>query len=95
MAAGDPDAATFLENVEQRVFVPTSRALLIINIRVAYLSSFPQTGPITVIVKAITNIKTRKNAIVEYLDYQIPVTQLSEIEMRPLPAVDRLKRCGR
>jgi len=25
MAAGDPDAATFLEKVEQRVFVPTSR----------------------------------------------------------------------
>jgi len=25
---------------------------------------------------AISNIKTRKNAIVEYHDYQIPVTQL-------------------
>jgi len=25
MAAGDPDAAIFLEKVEQRVFVPTSR----------------------------------------------------------------------
>jgi len=25
MAAGDPDATTFLEKVEQRVFVPTSR----------------------------------------------------------------------
>jgi len=25
MAAGDPDAATFLGKVEQRVFVPTSR----------------------------------------------------------------------
>jgi len=24
-------------------------------------------------------IKTRKNAIVEYLDYQIPVTQLNEV----------------
>jgi len=26
----------------------------------------------------IIRIKTRKNAIVEYLDYQIPVTQLKE-----------------
>jgi len=25
MAAGDPDATTFLEKVEHRVFVPTSR----------------------------------------------------------------------
>jgi len=48
-------------------------------------------------------IKTRKNAIVEYLDYQIPVTQRemeickqqSEIKMRHLPAVDRFKRYGR
>jgi len=47
--------------------------------------------------------KTRKNAIVEYLDYQIPVTQWemeickqqSEIKMRHLPAVDRFKRYGR
>jgi len=47
--------------------------------------------------------KTRKNAIVEYLDYQIPVTQRemeickqqSEIKMRHLPAVDRFKRYGR
>jgi len=51
--------------------------------------------------------KTRKNAIVEYLDYHIPVTQImgpkgngdmqaeSEIEMRHLPAVDRFKRYGR
>jgi len=53
--------------------------------------------------------KTRKNAIVKYLDYQIPVTQLkgngafemkickqqNEIKMRHLPAVDRLKRNGR
>jgi len=42
--------------------------------------------------------ETRKNAIVEYLDYQIPVTQLkapkgngdmqqSETEMRHLPAI--------
>jgi len=46
---------------------------------------------------------TRKNAIVEYLDYQIPVTQRemeickqqSEIKMRHIPAVDRLKRYGR
>jgi len=45
-------------------------------------------------------IETRKNAIVEYLDYQIPVTQRemeickqqSEIKMRHLPAVDRFKR---
>jgi len=49
------------------------------------------------------NHKTRKNAIVEYLDYQIPVTQRvmeitqqqSEIKMRHLPAVDRFKRYGR
>jgi len=49
------------------------------------------------------NIKTRKNAIVEYLDYQLPVTQRereickqqSEIKMRHLPAVDRSKRYGR
>jgi len=45
--------------------------------------------------------ETRNNAIVEYLDYQIPVTQLkgpkememckqqSEVKMRHLPAVDR------
>jgi len=40
-------------------------------------------------------LKTRKNAIAEYLDYQIPVTQQSEIKMRHLPAVDRFKRYGR
>jgi len=48
-------------------------------------------------------LKTRKNAIVEYLDYQIPVTQRemkickqqSEIKMRHLPAVERFKRYGR
>jgi len=47
--------------------------------------------------------ETRKNAIVEYLDYQIRVTQRemeickqqSEIKMRHLPAVDRFKRYGR
>jgi len=48
--------------------------------------------------------KTRKNAIVKYLDYQIPVTQLcymeickqqSEIKMRHLPEVYRFKRYGR
>jgi len=45
----------------------------------------------------------KENAIVEYLDYQIPVTQLngeickqqSEIKMRHLPAVYRFKRYGR
>jgi len=49
-----------------------------------------------------SNYKTRKNAIVEYLDYQIPVTQLMEIckqkievKMRHLPAVDRFKLYGR
>jgi len=50
-------------------------------------------------------IKARKNAIVKYLDYKIPVTQLkgpkgkrvsrSETKMRHLPAVDRLKRYWR
>jgi len=48
-------------------------------------------------------MKTRKIAIVEYLDYQIPVTQRemeickqqSEIKMRHQPAVDRFKRYGR
>jgi len=52
-------------------------------------------------------LKTKKNAIVEYLDYQIPVTQqkepkengdiqtASEVKMRHLPAVDRFKRYGR
>jgi len=48
-------------------------------------------------------IQTRKNAIVEYLDYQIPVTQRemeickqqSETKMRHLPAVDRFKCYGR
>jgi len=39
--------------------------------------------------------KTRKNAIVEYLDYQIPVTQLNGEKMRHLPAVYRFKRYGR
>jgi len=48
--------------------------------------------------------KTKKNAIVEYLDHQKPVTQLkgpkgngdmNEIEMSHLPAVDRFKRYGR
>jgi len=51
----------------------------------------------------LTVIKTRKNSIVEYLDYQIPVNQRemeickqqSEIKMRPLPAVYRFKRYGR
>jgi len=45
---------------------------------------------------------SRKNAIVEYLGYQIPVTyemeickQQSEIEMRHLPAVARFKRYRR
>jgi len=49
---------------------------------------------------------TRKNAIFEYLDCQIPVTQLkgqremeickqqSEIKMRHLPTIDRFKRYG-
>jgi len=53
---------------------------------------------------AENDIQTRKNAIVEYPDYQIPVTdqremeickQQSEIKMRHLPAVDRFKRYGR
>jgi len=34
------------------------------------------------------NIKTRMNAIVEYLDYEVPVTQQqSDIEMRQLTAI--------
>jgi len=37
--------------------------------------------------------KTRKNAIVEYLDYQIPVTQLNR-EMHKLPG-DNSRKAGK
>jgi len=40
-------------------------------------------------------LKTRKNAIVEYLDEMEICKQQSEIKMRHRPAVDRFKRYGR
>jgi len=51
----------------------------------------------------LPNLKKRKNAIVEYLDYQIPVTHLNgqkengdaSSKARLKCAVDRFKRYGR